>query len=80
MLGGLIRENVTEAKDGIPVLQSIPVVGTLFGTTSDNSSRTELIVIITPRAIYNESELRDVSNEMRSRIREMELLSIPPGV
>ena len=38
------------------------------------------VVIITPRAIYNESELRDVSSEMRSRIREMELLSVPPGV
>ncbi len=37
-------------------------------------SRTELLVIITPRALYTESELREVGREMRSQVRHMELL------
>ena len=78
VLGGLIRERGNSASAGVPVLHKIPVLGALFGTEQMESSRTELLVIITPRALYNESELRDVSQEMRSRIRHMELLQLPP--
>jgi len=49
-------------------------VGSLFGTDSARSNRTELLVIITPRALYNEDELRSVSEEMRSKIRNLELI------
>lgn len=74
VLGGLIRENASTASQGIPWLHSIPVVGSLFGTDRETGNRTELLVIITPRALYNESELREVSKEMRSRIRNLELV------
>ena len=79
VLGGLISERGENSETGIPVLHKLPVVGPLFGTTGKQSRRTELLVIITPRAIYNESELRDVSDEMRSRIRHMELIEVPQG-
>ena len=78
VLGGLIRENSTEGKSGVPFLYTLPLIGPLFGTTTTESRRTELLVIITPRAIYNESELRDVSEEMRSHIRHMDLIDAPP--
>lgn len=77
VLGGLIRENASSGSTGVPFLHKIPVFGALFGTNTDNDRRTELLVIITPRAIYNESELREVSEEMRSRIRHMELIELP---
>ncbi len=66
--------NASTASQGIPWLHSIPVVGSLFGTDRETGNRTELLVIITPRALYNESELREVSKEMRSRIRNLELV------
>jgi general secretion pathway protein D len=75
VLGGLIRENVATASQGVPWLHSIPLVGSLFGTDTETDQRTELLVIITPRAIYNESELREVSAEMRSRLRNLDLIS-----
>ncbi|MEP5567938.1 MAG: type II secretion system secretin GspD [Halioglobus sp.] len=74
VLGGLIRENAGTASQGVPWLHSVPVVGSLFGTDSARSNRTELLVIITPRALYNEDELRSVSEEMRSKIRNLELI------
>lgn len=79
VLGGLIRENASAGSTGVPFLHKIPVFGALFGTNTDSDRRTELLVIITPRAIYNESELRDVSQEMRSRIRNMDLIDIQPN-
>ncbi len=77
VLGGLIRERGASGSSGLPGLHKIPVLGALFGTKQEENSRTELLVIITPRAIYNEDELRQVSDEMRSRIRYMELLEPP---
>lgn len=74
VLGGLIRENASSASQGLPWLHSIPLVGSLFGTDTETDNRTELLVIITPRALYSESELREVSKEMRSRIRNLELI------
>jgi len=77
VLGGLIRENATNSDAGVPILHKIPIVGSLFGTTENTDTRTELLVIITPRAIYNEDELRKVSDEMRAQIRTMELIDPP---
>jgi general secretion pathway protein D len=74
VLGGLIAEEASDADAGIPVLHKLPLVGSLFGSTTQNTRRTELLVIITPRALYNENELREVSDEMRSKIRHMELI------
>jgi general secretion pathway protein D len=77
VLGGLIRENATNTESGVPWLYQLPVLGPLFGTTDKEDRRTELLVIITPKAIYNEQDLRDVSEEMRSQIRRMELIEVP---
>ncbi|MFT6891620.1 MAG: general secretion pathway protein D, partial [Halioglobus sp.] len=78
VLGGLIRENARSGSSGLPFLHKIPVIGALFGTTATGDSRTELLVIITPRVLNNEAELRAVSQEMRSRIRHMELIEVQP--
>jgi len=77
VLGGLIRENASRGERGVPFLHTLPVVGPLFGSTTNDGRRTELLVIITPRALYSEDELRQVSDEMRSRIRRMELIDVP---
>ncbi|MFT4768626.1 MAG: general secretion pathway protein D [Glaciecola sp.] len=78
VLGGLIRENSSLGDSGVPILREIPFFGSLFGTTITDSRRTELLVIITPRALYNEDELRAVSDEMREQVRFMELVRDPP--
>lgn len=78
VLGGLIRENSSLGDSGVPLLREIPFFGSLFGTTTTDSTRTELLVIITPRALFNEDELRAVSDEMREQVRFMELVSDPP--
>jgi len=78
VLGGLIRENASTAESGVPILHKLPLVGPIFGTTEKEDRRTELLIIITPRALYNESQLREVSQEMRKQIRFMELIEAPP--
>ncbi len=65
VLGGLIRDNTSRGKSGLPWLQDIPWLGNLFRTTSRTNNRTELVVLITPRALQNDEQLRAVSDEMR---------------
>ena len=69
VLGGLIRDNETEGQSGVPVLKDIPLVGALFSTTTKASTRTELLIFITPRVMESDQDLRDLNVEMRSRMR-----------
>jgi len=70
VLGGLIREDSTKSKGGIPVLKDIPVMGTMFSNTRDNKNRTELIITLTPRVITNPNEAYEISRELREKIKE----------
>ena len=75
VLGGLIRENAANNENGVPWLHKAPIIGPLFGTTEKTRDRTELIVILTPRALYNDEEIRQVSDEMTSQIRNLDLIN-----
>lgn len=75
VLGGLIQDSETRGQSRIPVLGDIPVLGALFGSTSNATTRTELIVFLTPRVIRNPEDARDVSEELRSRLKSLR----PPG-
>ncbi len=69
VLGGLIRDNESNGRSGVPVLADLPVIGALFSTTNDTRQRTELLVLLTPRALENDDALRQASQEMRERMR-----------
>ncbi|MFM9914926.1 MAG: type II secretion system secretin GspD [Rhizobacter sp.] len=77
VLGGLIRDNTTTGKSGIPLLQDIPVLGNLFGSNNTNTARTELLVVITPRVVRSDQEIRDVSGEMRTRMKSFSAPGAP---
>ncbi|MDO5624437.1 MAG: type II secretion system secretin GspD [Pseudomonadota bacterium] len=69
VLGGLIRDSVSNTKSGVPILSAIPVVGALFGTHSNTANRTELLVILTPRVLRSDEDARAVSRELRQRMQ-----------
>ncbi len=75
MLGGLIEDDQTINRSGVPGLQRIPVVGAAFRSTSNVSRRTETLVLITPTVIDSSDRLREVSDEMRSRFQGLQPLS-----
>jgi general secretion pathway protein D len=73
-LGGLIRENRTIGKDGLPILSDIPVLGNLFSANSDSTNRTELLILLTPRVIKNRADAQAVTEELRSRLSDIRLV------
>jgi general secretion pathway protein D len=64
-LGGLITENITTSKSGVPYLAKIPLLGALFRDTSNNKTRTELILLITPRVMRDDDEFQHVMDDLR---------------
>ena len=69
VLGGLIRENTSNSKSGIPGLMNLPLLGTLFSNTNEDVSRTELIVTVTPRVVENPQAAYQVTEELRRRVK-----------
>jgi general secretion pathway protein D len=77
VLGGLIREQKTVGRSGIPGLYNLPIIGPLFGTTVDEQERTELVVLITPRAVQDSLDAAQVTDEFRSKMQSLRPLAIP---
>jgi pilus assembly protein CpaC len=50
-IAGLTSNDVRQNKSKIPILGDIPLIGSLFGSSDTRQSRTELLVIVTPRLI-----------------------------
>ncbi|MEL4177452.1 secretin N-terminal domain-containing protein [Roseateles sp. PN1] len=53
VLAGLINDEDRRTANGIPVLSTLPVLGRLFGVTQDNHTKTEIVLLITPRIVRN---------------------------
>ena len=73
-LGGLIQDNKTNTKVGVPGLSKIPFVGALFRSTTDTITRSELLVMVTPQVIRDAREAREITDELRRRMEELERL------
>jgi general secretion pathway protein D len=70
-IAGIIQESDLNSSAGIPGLHRIPVLGSLFGTRTGSTARTELIIFLTPRVIYDTNQVVDASDEIRSKLRKL---------
>src|SRR5690606_25537861 len=77
-LGGLIRDNNSNAVAGVPVLSDIPILGNLFKSTVDTVRRTELLVLLTPRVVRDRQDARAATDDLRRRLRALDPL--PPKI
>ena len=70
-IGGIIMESTTESSQGIPYLHRIPYLGALFGAKTNTKQRTELIIFLTPRVIYDTTQITDATEELKSKMRDL---------
>jgi general secretion pathway protein D len=73
-IGGIIQESDTSSSAGVPILHRIPILGAAFGAKSTSKERTELIVFMTPRVIYDTNMITDASEELKSKLRRLQKL------
>lgn len=62
MLGGLISENTSTNTNAIPGLGDIPLLGHLFRSDSDTKSKTELVILVTPKIVHNLNDWKRVQD------------------
>lgn len=62
VIGGLISENKGRTRSGLPFLSKIPILGYLFGYTDDTFDRTEIILLLTPKVVRNQTEAGNLTN------------------
>jgi type IV pilus assembly protein PilQ len=51
VIGGLTVTTVTRSKTGIPLLSSLPLIGSLFSFSSNTENRKDLVILVTPRIV-----------------------------
>ena len=55
VIGGLISDRFERIDSKIPILGDIPLIGALFRQFRENSSKTELLIVLTPHVIRSAS-------------------------
>lgn len=70
-IGGFIQETYGITSSGVPFLSRIPVLGAAFGGKGTTRGRTELIVFLTPRVIYDTSQMLDATDEIKSNLKRV---------
>ena len=48
VMGGLMQDSVDNAKDGVPGLSRLPLIGDLFSYRNETSTKTELVIFMRP--------------------------------
>jgi len=72
VLGGLIQDLADSGKQGVPGLYDLPYLGGLFGERTKRSSRTELVVVLTPKVMASDQDIDSVSKDFQRRLRGLE--------
>jgi type IV pilus assembly protein PilQ len=58
VIGGIFEQNDSVSQTKVPLLGDVPVLGNLFKTTTKDSTRTELLVFLTPRIVTEKAAVR----------------------
>lgn len=68
VIGGLIQERLVRSENKVPILGSLPVIGTLFRSTTTRKDRTNLLLFLTPYIIRDQSDFRRIfERKMKER-------------
>ena len=55
VLGGLIEDSVNDVEDTIPIINSIPFIGSFFSSRNRNNTKTELVIFMRPIVVKDPS-------------------------
>jgi len=62
VLGGLVSDNIEKTTSGIPFFKDIPYLGLLFSNTQNRQTKSELVILIQPTVLDDDSDVVDLGN------------------
>jgi general secretion pathway protein D len=79
VLGGLITDDRTTTKSGIPGLGDVPFVGRFFSSTGEGATKRVLFVFLRPTILRTRTEVGQVSSARFQRLRSIEATQTRTG-
>ncbi|MGA2441616.1 MAG: hypothetical protein ABSH08_11695 [Tepidisphaeraceae bacterium] len=79
VIGGLFREVSVSSRNQIPFLGDIPLIGALFRSKTDQTQRQEIIILLTPHIIKDDS-LYDKASAEEMKEAEKERVGVRKGM
>lgn len=82
VIGGLLNSDDAKTIQKVPLLGSIPLLGELFKYHNNSHTRTEIVVLITPRIVSEETparmsaDMEDTYNDSRREDRSMKQVDL----
>jgi general secretion pathway protein D len=73
VLGGLIRDDLNESNDRVPLLGDLPLLGTLFRSKSTSKQKTNLMVFLKPTILRDAALLRELTSSKYDYIRAVQM-------
>jgi general secretion pathway protein D len=67
VIGGLVQDRESVLTNRVPVLGSIPVLGNLFKFKQRQSTKINLMILLTPRIVENEIDMQRILEERQRR-------------
>jgi len=68
----LMKETTQRTSSGLPVLGEVPIVGNLFSSKSRSVVKSELVILLKPTVIENDSTWRQDILDTKQRIDAFE--------
>ncbi|MGA4604124.1 Type II secretory pathway component PulD-like protein [Pseudoalteromonas maricaloris] len=72
MLGGLISQNNSLTNTGVPFFSDLPVLGRLFDGKKDTNTKTELVVMVTPRVVEASEQWQGVMDAFKKNLSSLD--------
>jgi general secretion pathway protein D len=67
VIGGLVQDRETIAESKVPLLGDVPLLGYLFKFKQKRSTKINLLILLTPRIIENESDMQKLLEDRQRR-------------
>ncbi len=77
VIGGLIQDQENETVDKVPFLGDIPGLGWLFKSVHKDRTKTNLLIVLTPRIVRGSEDLKDVSGAQKKKFGDALKLDKP---
>lgn len=72
LIGGIISTTDQDSRRGLPYLSKLPILGWLFSDTTQTSTRTELVMMLTPYVVAGPEEGKALTEVFNKRLDWLE--------
>ncbi|MCC2606151.1 secretin N-terminal domain-containing protein [Planctobacterium marinum] len=74
ILGGLISENASDSDTKVPFLSELPLVGEAFKGKSKTSTKTELVMLVTPKVLESNEEWQKLLSDFQNQVQNVQFV------